>query len=227
MTEETMLGRLFDIRTLLINVPITLIALTLHELAHGWVSGKLGDPTPKRDGRMTLNPLAQLDGLGTILMILTGFGGAKPVMVNPMYYKDRKKGMALVGLAGPVMNMLLAFAALLLFTLVFLIPNMKIGIPDELMSTASYVTQLFVVRNLCFAVFNFIPIPPLDGSRIVTMFLPDRAYYKLMSIERYGMIIIMLLSITGVFDAVIGTGVNALYRGMVYAVSGLVGLLPL
>ncbi len=227
MTEETMLGRLFDIRTLLINVPITLIALTLHELAHGWVSGKLGDPTPKRDGRMTLNPLAHLDVLGTILMIFTGFGWAKPVMVNPMYYKDRKKGMALVGLAGPVMNMLLAFAALLLFTLVFLIPNMKIGIPDELMSTASYVTQLFVVRNLCFAVFNFIPIPPLDGSRIVTMFLPDRAYYKLMSIERYGMIIIMLLSITGVFDAVIGTGVNALYRGMVYAVSGLVGLLPL
>ncbi len=222
-----MLGRLFDIRTLLINVPITLIALTLHELAHGWVSGKLGDPTPKRDGRMTLNPLAHLDVLGTILMIFTGFGWAKPVMVNPMYYKDRKKGMALVGLAGPVMNMLLAFAALLLFTLVFLIPNMKIGIPDELMSTASYVTQLFVVRNLCFAVFNFIPIPPLDGSRIVTMFLPDRAYYKLMSIERYGMIIIMLLSITGVFDAVIGTGVNALYRGMVYAVSGLVGLLPL
>ena len=227
MTEGTMLGRLFDIRTLLINVPITLIALTLHELAHGWVSGKLGDPAPKRDGRMTLNPLAHLDVLGTILMIFTGFGWAKPVMVNPMYYKDRKKGMALVGLAGPVMNMLLAFAALLLFTLVFLIPDMKIGIPDELMSTAAYVTQLFVVRNLCFAVFNFIPIPPLDGSRIVTMFLPDRAYYKLMSIERYGMIIIMLLSITGVFDAVIGTGVNALYRGMVYAVSGLVGLLPL
>lgn len=208
-----MLGRLFDIRMLLINVPITLIALTLHELAHGWVSGKLGDPTPKREGRMTLNPLAHLDVLGTLLMIFTGFGWAKPVMVNPMYYKDRKKGMALVGIAGPVMNVLLAFAALLIYVIVGIVVfHANNGAVD--ISTFAYIMNVFAIRNLSFAVFNLIPIPPLDGSRVVSMFLPDRAYYKLMSWERYSFVLIILLSITGVFDAVIGTGVTMLYNGM-------------
>ena len=208
-----MLGRLLDIKTLLINVPITLIALTLHELAHGWVSGKLGDPTPKRDGRMTLNPMAHLDLVGTLLMILTGFGWARPVMVNPMYYKDRKKGMALVGIAGPITNVLLAFAGMMLYAL-SLVVCFKLGVSQTAVTTVSYIAQLFVVRNLCFAVFNLIPIPPLDGSRVASMFLPDNAYYKLMQLERYSMLIIMVLSLTGVFDSIIGTGVNLLYNGM-------------
>ena len=208
-----MLGRLLDIKTLLINVPITLIALTLHELAHGWASGKLGDPTPKRDGRMTLNPMAHLDLVGTLLMILTGFGWAKPVMVNPMYYKDRKKGMAIVGIAGPITNVLLAFVGMMLYAL-SLVVCFKLGVSQAVTSTVSYIAQLFVVRNLCFAVFNLIPIPPLDGSRVASMFLPDNTYYKLMQLERYSMLIIMVLSLTGVFDSIIGTGVNLLYNGM-------------
>ena len=203
-----MLGR-YNLMEILINVPITLIALTLHELAHGWVSGKLGDPTPNREGRMTLNPAAHLDLYGTLLMILTGFGWAKPVMVNPMYYKDRKKGMALVGIAGPVTNILLAFAGLLLFA-VIIVAVQKTGIGIGVLDTVSYITQIFVVRNLCFAVFNLIPIPPLDGSRVASMFLPDNAYYKLMQLERYSMIIIIVLSLTGVFDSIIGTGVNVI-----------------
>ena len=207
-----------SITDILINVPITLIALTFHEFAHGWVSGKLGDPTPKREGRMTLNPMAHLDLYGTILMILTGFGWAKPVMVNPMYYKDKKKGMALVGIAGPIMNILLAFAGLLIFAVV-LIAVSKAGADVNSMSLFSYIMRLFVVRNLCFAVFNLIPIPPLDGSRVVSMFLPDSAYYKLMQLERYSMIIIIVLSLTGMFDTLIGTGVNALYGGMIRIIS--------
>ena len=219
-----MLGRLLDIKTLLINVPITLIALTLHELAHGWVSGKLGDPTPKRDGRMTLNPMAHLDLVGTLLMILTGFGWAKPVMVNPMYYKDRKKGMALVGIAGPITNVLLAFAGMMLYAL-SLVVCFKLGISQTAVNTVSYIAQLFVVRNLCFAVFNLIPIPPLDGSRVASMFLPDNAYYKLMQLERYSMLIIMVLSLTGVFDSIIGTGVNLLYNGMARVAGRLIDLI--
>ncbi len=207
-----------SITDILINVPITLIALTFHEFAHGWVSGKLGDPTPKREGRMTLNPMAHLDLYGTILMILTGFGWAKPVMVNPMYYKDKKKGMALVGIAGPIMNILLAFAGLLIFAVVMIAVS-KAGADVNSMSLFSYIMRLFVVRNLCFAVFNLIPIPPLDGSRVVSMFLPDSAYYKLMQLERYSMIIIIVLSLTGMFDTLIGTGVNALYGGMIRIIS--------
>lgn len=218
-----MLGRLLNLETILINVPITLIALTFHEVAHGWVSGKLGDPTPKREGRMTLNPLAHLDLYGTILMILTGFGWAKPVRVNPMYYKDKKKGMALVGIAGPIMNILLAFAGLLLFGIILIIAE-KLGAGSKIPDVLSYAMRLFVVRNLCFAVFNLIPIPPLDGSRVISMFLPDQAYYKLMSFERYSMILIMILSLTGVFNSIIGTGVNFLYNAMAKAVLALVQL---
>ena len=207
-----------SITDILINVPITLIALTFHEFAHGWVSGKLGDPTPKQEGRMTLNPMAHLDLYGTILMILTGFGWAKPVMVNPMYYKDKKKGMALVGIAGPVMNILLAFIGLLFFAVVMIAVS-KAGVDVNSMSSFSYIMRLFAVRNLCFAVFNLIPIPPLDGSRVVSMFLHDSAYYKLMQLERYSMIIIIVLSLTGMFDTLIGTGVNALYGGMISIIS--------
>ena len=218
-----MLG-LFNLKSIIISVPITLIALTFHEVAHGWVSGKLGDPTPERNGRMTLNPMAHLDLYGTLLMILTGFGWAKPVVVNPMYYKDRKKGMALVGIAGPVMNLLLAFAGVLVFGVIALI-GVKLGAKSGFMNTLSYIAQLFVVRNLGFAVFNLIPIPPLDGSRVVSMFLPDNAYYKLTSLERYSMILIMLLALTGVFDTVIGTGVSVLYRGMVGIVGRLINFI--
>lgn len=223
ITEEFMLG-LFNLKSIIISVPITLIALTFHEVAHGWVSGKLGDPTPERSGRMTLNPMAHLDLYGTLLMILTGFGWAKPVVVNPMYYKDRKKGMALVGIAGPVMNLLLAFAGVLVFGVIALI-GVKLGAKSGFMNTLSYIAQLFVVRNLGFAVFNLIPIPPLDGSRVVSMFLPDNAYYKLMSLERYSMILIMLLALTGVFDTVIGTGVSVLYKGMVGIVGRLINFI--
>ncbi len=203
-----------NIKSILINVPITLIALTIHEFAHGWVSEKLGDPTPRMQGRLTLNPLAHLDLVGTLLMIITGFGWAKPVSVDPRYYKDTKKGMALTAAAGPLSNLILAFIAMLIAT-VFMLINRKFALGFE---TAEQITIdiafIFAMRNLCFAVFNIIPIPPLDGAKVLGMFLPDRTYYKMLQYERYFMILIMLLSLTGVFSAVIGTGVNILMNGI-------------
>lgn len=204
----------YSIISILVNIPITLIALTGHEFAHGWVSSKLGDPTPERDGRLTFNPLAHLDVMGTLLMILTGFGWAKPVMVDPRYYKNPKRGMALTAIAGPLANLVMAFAAMLIY-FILLAVFYKLGMQDSAwLSTIGSFAQIFAVRNLCFLVFNIIPLPPLDGSKVLGMFLPDRMYYTLLSYERYCMILIMILSLTGVFGNIIGTGVNIFMNGI-------------
>ncbi len=219
-----MLGIFNSLPELLISVPVTLIALTVHECAHGWVSTKLGDPTPRIQGRMTLNPLAHLDLMGTLLMILTGFGWAKPVQVNPMYYKDRKKGMALVALAGPLSNFLMAFIAVILMGVLVLLQYYA-GLPAGVASAVEYFLWFFVYRNLCFMVFNLIPLPPLDGAKVLGMFLPNRAYYTMLQYERYFMIVLMVLSLVGAFSAVIGTGVNIVANWMVRAVNAVLGLL--
>ena len=210
---------------ILINVPITLIALTFHELAHGWVSTKLGDPTPRLRGRMTLNPMAHLDLIGTLLMVFTGFGWAKPVEVNPMYYKDRKKGMALVGAAGPLANLLLAIIGCVIWLLPYAVANFNGSVlPIWVTTTFGYFMQVFIIRNLCFMVFNLIPFPPLDGSRIIGMFLSNKAYYTLMNYERYSMIILMFLSISGVFSGIIGTGVYFVFDLLFKGIGSMFGL---
>ena len=200
----------------LIMVPIVLIALTFHEFCHGWVSTKLGDRTPQLTGRLTLNPLAHLDPIGTLLMILTGFGWAKPVQINPGYYKNPKNGMAITAAAGPLSNLFLAFVAMILYT-VMIILNYKLGWFENTIYTISGFVLRFVSVNLCFMVFNLIPIPPLDGSRILGIFLSNRAYFKLQQYERYSMIAIILLSLSGAFSKIIATGVSF----------GLIGLINL
>lgn len=215
----------YNFAEILLNVPITLIALTFHELAHGWVSTKLGDPTPRLQGRMTINPLAHLDVFGTILMILTGFGWAKPVEVNARYYKNPKRGMALVGLAGPMANLILAVLGTVLWVVPYAAANaIGFSLPRIVGTTFGTFMYTFVIRNLCFMVFNLIPIPPLDGSRVIGMFLSDRAYYTLMSYERYSMIIIMLLSLSGMFGGIIGTGVRFLFNLILGGVTAMFGM---
>ena len=215
---------MLNLTNILINVPITLIALTGHELAHAWVSTKQGDPTPRYEGRLTINPLAHLDPMGTILMVLTGFGWAKPVGVNPMYYKDRKKGMALTAIAGPCANLIMAFLGVLIGTLILVIGT-KLGWSGTVLSNIDFIFYLFVFRNLCFMVFNLIPIPPLDGSKVLGLFIPNRTYYNILQYERYAIILIMLLSFSGAFDMIIGTGVNAVYSVIAGAVSFLISMI--
>ncbi|MEE0944341.1 MAG: site-2 protease family protein [Clostridia bacterium] len=214
---------MFNLQSILIGVPTTLLALTVHELAHGWVSSKLGDPTPRYQGRLTMNPLAHLDLIGTILMIITGFGWAKPVQINPNYYKNRTKGMALVAAAGPLANFILAFIGILVGYIIILLCLMA-GVPNTVISSLRSIVFVFAFRNLCFMVFNLIPLPPLDGFKVAGLFIPNRIYYNILRYEQYVILVIMLLSLSGAFNSIIGTGVNFFMNMLFNAVWSIIGI---
>lgn len=174
---------------LLYRVPALLIALTVHEYAHALMADSMGDHTPKSMGRLTLNPLAHLDVIGTLMLITVGFGWAKPVAINPSNFKNYKEGLMKVSFAGPGANLVLAFMAS------FLIAGMgKFGFLTEGVYTFLIWTQLY---NVWFAFFNLIPIPPLDGSKILLSVLPPRQAYEYLKIEPYSMYILIALLMTG------------------------------
>lgn len=214
---------MFNLQSILIGVPTTLLALTVHELAHGWVSSKLGDPTPRYQGRLTMNPLAHLDIIGTILMILTGFGWAKPVQINPNYYKNRTKGMALVAAAGPLANFILAFIGILVGYIIILLCLLA-GVSNSVINSLESIVFIFAFRNLCFMVFNLIPLPPLDGFKVAGLFIPNRIYYNILRYEQYVILVIMFLSLSGAFNSIIGTGVNFFMNMLFNAVWGILGI---
>jgi len=178
-----------EILSILCSLPALLIALTVHEFSHGLAAYKLGDPTPKNAGRLTLNPIKHFDLFGAIAMLIFKIGWAKPVPVNVRYFRNPKKGMALTALAGPTSNFILGLIGVFLFAItrshlrVYEANNMIYYY--EAWELAVYlVLQSFYVLNLSLAVFNLLPIPPLDGSRIFLSFLPDRYYFGLMRYER-------------------------------------------
>ncbi len=170
---------LFELLDLVISIPIVLVALTFHEFSHGFVAYKLGDPTAKYMGRLTLNPLKHLDPVGTICMILCHFGWAKPVPVDMRQFKNPKRGMAICALAGPLSNLFLGFLGAFVYWLLLLIfPNIVYH------AYLIYFLSLFPVLNIYLAIFNLIPLPPFDGSRVLTAFLPDKYYIRLLQNER-------------------------------------------
>lgn len=205
---------------LLARAIVLFTAITVHECAHGFVAYKLGDPTAKYSGRLTLNPIAHLDIWGALCMLLCGFGWAKPVPINPMYFRDRKRDSAICALAGPVSNVLLALIGVLLAALfdsfvMFRHYNFMTGFVSQ------FFRQLISV-NIGFAVFNLIPFPPLDGSKVLGAFLPDEKYNKLLMYERLGFPILMILSFTGVIGRILYLFINPLislmnliYRGLI------------
>lgn len=177
---------------ILIAVPL-LYAIIFHELAHGWVAFKMGDPTARNMGRLSLNPIRHLDPVGTLMLFIVGFGWAKPVPVNFAYIRDQRKGMILVSSAGIITNMILAFIALFIYE----------ALPLSTSSTPGLMLYFFARINIVLAAFNLIPIPPLDGSKILMGFAPPNIQAQLLKLERYGFFILIALLWFGVLDPVI------------------------
>ena len=180
------------------------MAVTFHELAHGWVAYKLGDSTAKDAGRLTLNPIKHLDVLGTIVFFVTRMiGWAKPVPVNPFNFKNPKRDMAWVAVAGPAMNILLAAGFTLLLKTLLLIPISRSSFLISFLMPLAMMIKVGIIINVGLAIFNIIPIPPLDGSKILEGLLPVEAALQYAKLERYGFIILILLIFTHVVDYVI------------------------
>jgi len=189
----------------IILAPPLLLALTFHEFSHGFVAFSLGDPTAKNNGRLTMNPLRHLDPIGTIAFFFIKFGWAKPVPVNPLNFKNPRKDMLWVALAGPVSNVFLAIISAILTKTVWFIAS---AVPYSHILEAILVpfNQMLIASvwiNLVLAIFNFLPIPPLDGSRILSGILPEDMARSYASIEQYGFIIILLLAFSGILGKLI------------------------
>ncbi|HHV72682.1 MAG TPA: site-2 protease family protein [Clostridia bacterium] len=190
----------------LIFIPLLLLSLSVHEFAHGYVADRLGDPTPRLFGRLSLNPLAHLDPIGTLVLLFTRrFGWAKPVPINPRNFSDPAKDTLLVSLAGPLSNISLAVILSLPFRF-------------NLIKTYSLLVPLLVngiYLNIGLAIFNLIPIPPLDGSKILAGLLPARYSYQLGIFERYGSVILAFLMFTGGLSKIISPLVNLVFNYIV------------
>lgn len=199
----------YEILQYLIRAVVVLIAIPFHEASHALVSHWLGDDTAVRAGRLSLNPMRHFDPLGALCMLVGGVGWAKPVGVNPRNYKNPKVGMAISAAAGPVSNLLLAWISMIFYKVVI-----YSGIAGTLPPLMLFGYDM-VDMNLSLAVFNLIPIPPFDGSRIILLFLPQRLYFKAMRYERYIMLAVLLLVFLGWLSGPLSMVVNFLWGRMV------------
>lgn len=178
----------FSLTGLIAGLPGLIIALVIHEYAHAKAADVMGDFTPRMTGRLTLNPMAHIDPIGLIMLLVVRFGWAKPVMINARNFRNWRQGELLVAVAGPVANLLVAFISLLAMAVLF-----KLGMFSE---GVRLVLSMMVLFNINFAIFNMLPLPPLDGSKVLMVLLPGRLAYKLMSLERYSFIILIFLMMT-------------------------------
>lgn len=191
-----------SMKDMLLRLLSVLLCLTVHETCHGLAAYALGDPTAKRQNRLSLNPLRHIDWLGLAMMVAVGFGWAKPVPVNPNYFKNPRRGMAITALAGPVSNFVLALALLLVLRFWFMT---SIG------GAWMYFLLDTAILSIGLGIFNLIPIPPLDGSKVAAVLLPDKAYRLLMRYERIGMILLWVLITAGIGGGWINSAISFIF----------------
>jgi Zn-dependent protease len=204
------------IRQIIISAPPILAAIIFHEVSHGFVANKLGDPTAKFMGRLTLNPIAHIDPVGTVilpaLLMLTGspvFGWAKPVPINPANFKDPKRDMAISAAAGPITNVMLAILSLLI--LKFLSASVAVFLPQTFILPLTMMFRQSILINVVLAAFNLLPIPPLDGGRVLIGLLPHKQAVAYSRIEPYGFFIVIILLMTGIAGALINPFINLIF----------------
>lgn len=188
---------------------VVLLTIPFHESAHALVSHWLGDDTAVRAGRLSLNPLRHFDPLGALCMLVGGVGWAKPVRINPYNYKNPKVGMAVSAAAGPISNLLLAWVSMILYKICY-----YTGLGDALPFVEMFLYYM-VTMNLSLAVFNLLPAPPFDGSRIALLFLPQDLYFKAMKYERYIMLAVLALTFLGVLNKPLYACVQFLWKVLV------------
>ncbi len=213
--------------TMILRIVAILLCLVVHEVSHGLAAYKLGDPTAKRNHRLSLNPLHHLDVFGLLMMVTVGFGWAKPVPVDPRYFKKPKQGMAVTALAGPLSNFVLAYLAAIGANALAAVMHLRGQTGGA--ALAFQFCYLLVLLNIGLGVFNLIPFPPLDGSKVVAMFLPDHLYVRWMQLEWFGMIVLMAVLWFGWFDGFLDGARTLLTNFMLhyseFAYYGVLGLL--
>ena len=199
-----------------LRVAAIFLCLTVHETCHGLAALALGDPTAKSMHRLSLNPLRHIDWIGLLMMFVAGFGWAKPVPVDPRYFRKPKQGMALTALAGPVSNFVLAVLAMLISKAIYLYAPYSAAM-DVVFSFCLYT---LAPLSIGLGLFNLIPIPPLDGSKVLAAFLPDRQNITLMRYERYGLVVLLVLSFVGIGSSLISRGILGIYSALLSLIFG-------
>lgn len=211
-----------NFQTMILRLPVVLLAITVHEYAHAYAAYKMGDYTAKGAGRLSMNPLKHMDIIGAICLLIFNFGWARPVPINPYNFRNKKYGTVIVSLAGPISNLLLALIGAILLGV---FSRFAFGSFNVTFAETFYGLMIqLIILNVSLAIFNLIPIPPLDGSKILSSVLPSRYYFKLMQYERYSFIILLLLLYTGIIGKFLGIFVNPILNSLDAVVNLIVSL---